>query len=36
VANVVLNIFGSYVAHIARTVVDFPKVLPGDGYYHAP
>ena len=36
VANVVLNIFGSYVAHIARMVVDFPKVLPGDGYHHVP
>jgi len=29
VANVVLNIFGNYVTHIARTVVDFPEVLPG-------
>jgi uncharacterized peroxidase-related enzyme len=32
VANVVLNIFGNYVTHIARTVVDFPEVLPGNGH----
>ena len=32
VANVVLNIFGNYVTHIARTVVDFPEILPGNGH----
>jgi uncharacterized peroxidase-related enzyme len=34
VANVVLNIFANYVTHIARTVVDFPEVLPGNGHNH--
>ncbi len=29
VANVALNIFTNYVNHVARTVVDFPAVLPG-------
>jgi len=36
VANVVLNIFSNYVAHIARTVVDFPEVLPGNGNNYTP
>ena len=31
VANVALNIFTNYVNHVARTVVDFPEVKPGDG-----
>jgi uncharacterized peroxidase-related enzyme len=31
-ANVVLNIFGNYVTHIARPAVDFPEVLPGNGH----
>jgi alkylhydroperoxidase family enzyme len=30
VANVVLNIFSNYVNHMARTLVDFPEVKPGD------
>lgn len=29
-ANVALNIFANYVNHVARTVVDFPEVKPGD------
>jgi uncharacterized peroxidase-related enzyme len=29
VANVVLNIFLTYINHVARTVVDFPQVTPG-------
>jgi uncharacterized peroxidase-related enzyme len=29
VANVVLNIFTNYVNHVARTLVDFPEVKPG-------
>ena len=29
VANVALNIFTNYVNHVARIVVDFPKVTPG-------
>lgn len=29
VANVALNLFTNYVNHIARTVVDFPEVKPG-------
>jgi uncharacterized peroxidase-related enzyme len=32
VANVVLNIFTNYTNHVARTVVDFPEVQPGNGY----
>jgi hypothetical protein len=31
IANVVVNIFTNYVNHVARTVVDFPEVQPGDG-----
>jgi uncharacterized peroxidase-related enzyme len=31
VANVALNIFTNYVNHVARTVVDFPEVKPGNG-----
>lgn len=30
VANVALNIFTNYVNHVARTVVDFPVVSPGE------
>jgi len=30
VANVALNLFTNYVNHIARTVVDFPEVKPGE------
>lgn len=30
IANVALNIFTNYVNHVARTVVDFPEVKPGD------
>jgi len=30
VANVAVNIFTNYVNHVARTVVDFPEVKPGD------
>ena len=30
IANVVVNIFTNYVNHVARTVVDFPEVQPGD------
>lgn len=30
VANVVVNIFTNYVNHVARTVVDFPEVKPGE------
>jgi uncharacterized peroxidase-related enzyme len=30
VANVALNIFTNYVNHVARTVVDFPAVKPGE------
>lgn len=29
-ANVVLNIFANYVSHVARTLVDFPEVKPGE------
>lgn len=29
-ANVALNIFSNYINHVARTVVDFPEVKPGD------
>jgi uncharacterized peroxidase-related enzyme len=29
IANVALNIFTNYVNHIARTLVDFPEVKPG-------
>lgn len=32
VANVALNIFSNYTNHLARTVVDFPEVKPGNGY----
>lgn len=32
VANVALNIFTNYLNHVARTVVDFPGVKPGNGY----
>lgn len=32
IANVALNIFSNYVNHIARTVVDFPEIKPGNGY----
>lgn len=32
VANVALNIFTDYISHVARTVVDFPVVEPGNGY----
>jgi uncharacterized peroxidase-related enzyme len=31
VANVALNILTNYVNHVARTVVDFPEVKPGNG-----
>jgi hypothetical protein len=27
----VVNIFTNYVNHVARTVVDFPEVKPGNG-----
>jgi uncharacterized peroxidase-related enzyme len=30
IANVAANIFTNYVNHVARTVVDFPLVKPGD------
>lgn len=30
-ANVALNIFTNYMNHVARTVVDFPEVTPGNG-----
>jgi uncharacterized peroxidase-related enzyme len=30
VANVALNIYTNYVNHVARTVVDFPQVKPGE------
>ena len=30
VANVAVNIFTNYINHVARTVVDFPEVQPGD------
>ncbi len=30
IGNVAVNIFTNYVNHIARTVVDFPEVKPGD------
>jgi uncharacterized peroxidase-related enzyme len=30
VANVAVNIFTNYLYHVARTVVDFPAVKPGD------
>lgn len=30
VANVAINIFTNYVNHVARTVVDFPEVKPGE------
>lgn len=30
VAHVALNIFANYLNHVARTVVDFPEVKPGD------
>lgn len=30
IANVAVNIFTNYVNHVARTVVDFPEVKPGD------
>jgi uncharacterized peroxidase-related enzyme len=30
VANVAVNIFTNYMNHVARTVVDFPEVSPGD------
>ena len=30
VANVAVNILTNYLNHVARTVVDFPKVKPGD------
>lgn len=29
-ANVALNIFTNYINHVARTVVDFPEVKPGE------
>jgi hypothetical protein len=29
IANVVLNIMTNYVNHVARTLVDFPEVKPG-------
>jgi uncharacterized peroxidase-related enzyme len=29
-AHVALNIFTNYINHVARTVVDFPEVRPGD------
>ena len=31
-ANVALNIFTNYINHVARTVVDFPEVKPGNGH----
>jgi len=31
-ANVALNIFTNYMNHVARTVVDFPEVNPGNGH----
>jgi hypothetical protein len=30
IANVVLNIFTNYVNHVARTLIDFPEVKPGE------
>lgn len=30
VANVAINLFTNYVNHVARTVVDFPEVKPGE------
>ena len=36
VANVALNIFTNYMNHVARTVVDFPEVKPGNGQVLAP
>lgn len=36
VANVALNIFTNYMNHVARTVVDFPEVTPGNGYAATP
>lgn len=32
VANVSLNILTNYLNHVARTVVDFPEVKPGNGH----
>jgi uncharacterized peroxidase-related enzyme len=32
IANVALNVFTNYMNHVARTVVDFPEVKPGNGY----
>lgn len=32
VANVALNILTNYLNHVARTVVDFPEVKPGNGH----
>ena len=31
-ANAALNIFTNYINHVARTVVDFPEVKPGNGH----
>lgn len=36
VANVALNIFTNYMNLVARTVVDFPEVKPGNGQALAP
>jgi uncharacterized peroxidase-related enzyme len=36
VANVALNIFTNYMNHVARTVVDFPEVKPGNGQVLTP
>jgi len=30
IANVAVNIFTNYINHVARTVVDFPEVKPGE------
>jgi uncharacterized peroxidase-related enzyme len=32
VANVSLNVLTNYLNHVARTVVDFPEVKPGNGH----
>jgi uncharacterized peroxidase-related enzyme len=36
VANVALNIFSNYVNHIADTIIDFPRVEPGNGHAEGP
>ncbi len=32
IANIALNVFTNYVNRVAGTVVDFPEVVPGNGY----